>query len=145
MKKIICLLICVYISNISLAQDYKIDLKKDLFYNKEDSTIMLIKKVNVMGGDKKNYLCKVVWSVGVRKDLITSDLLEKLVKFSSVEASFKASNRLTYKPQDFNILYVADESNFIVGVKFSALNSFGVEKAGNVIFNYTIDAKKIVD
>jgi hypothetical protein len=145
MKKLFSLLISICISNFLMAQDYKIDFKKDLLYNNEDSSIMIIKKVNVSGGDKKNYLCKVVWSVGVRKDLISPDLLEKLVKFSSVEASFSALNRTTYKPKDFTILYVTEDNNFLVGVNFTALNSFGVEKAGSVNFNYTIDAKKIVN
>ena len=145
MKKLFSLLISICVSNFLIAQDYKIDFKKDLLYNNEDSSIMIIKKVNVSGGDKKNYLCKVVWSVGVRKDLISPDLLEKLVKFSSVEASFSATNRASYKPKDFTILYVAEDNNFLIGVNFTALNSFGVEKVGNENFNYTIDAKKIVN
>jgi len=104
---------------------------------------MIIKKVNVSGGDKKNYLCRVIWSVGKRKDLLNSELLEKLVKFSSMEASFSATNRLTYKPIGFNILYRLDKDNFLIGVDFSAKNSFGVEKQGNAIFYYTLDANKI--
>lgn len=104
---------------------------------------MIIKKVNVSGGDKKNYLCKVVWSVGKRKDLLNSVLLEKLVKFSSMEASFAATNRLTYKPIGFNIMYSPEKDNFLIGVDFSAKNSYGVEKQGKSIFYYTLEGEKI--